>query len=291
LRRDPLIEVFRSQAASDCRERALVLRAKGIPYEELRDPESNRLLVDEARAREALVELRDYEEENRNWPPKDAPLRRARGGPEGIALYATVLILVFVLDRNGAFGASWKSAGASLGGLSLAEPWRALTALTLHTGPPHLISNLIFGALFGYLVAAGLGGGIGWLAILVAGTLGNQMSAALRGPGTVSMGASTAVFAAVGILVGSEWRRRVFLRQRRLRRVAPFLMGALLLGYLGMGGENTDVSAHVTGLVAGLPIGALAAKLSDRTVQDRRLQIASGALALVLLLSAWSLAL
>ena len=239
----------------------------------------------------ALSELRDYESENADWPPKDPPVQKASGGFEAGAIYAALLILVFVLEQNHAFGADWIGKGASRSDLLISEPWRAVTALTLHTGPPHLISNLLFGVLFGFLVSINLGGGIAWLAILLAGTLGNLLNGALRGPATGSIGASTAVFAAVGILVGCEWRRRVLLREQRLRRAAPFVMGALILGYFGMGGENTDVAAHVTGLFAGFLVGLALARVPLDTIHRKKTQLFCGAFAILLLGAAWGIAL
>ena len=37
------------------------------------------------------------------------------------------------------------------------------------------------------------------------------------------MGASTAVFGAVGVLAGAEWLRRTLIRETRLRIMAPLL--------------------------------------------------------------------
>jgi len=169
-----------------------------------------------------------------------------------------------------------------------ADPWRIFTALSLHSGPPHLISNLIFGSLFGFLVAASLGGGISWLAIVLAGGMGNFLNGLIRGPASSSIGASTAVFAAVGILSGCEWRRRVLLRQRKVRRAAPFVMASLILGYLGMGGENTDVAAHVLGLIAGFGVGVMCARIRQETIGRKRVQLVSGGLALLLMVGAWA---
>ena len=114
-----------------------------------------------------------------------------------------------------------------------------------------------------------------------------------RGEALLSLGASTAVFGAVGVLTGSEVVRRHLLRQRRLRRAAPVLVGFLLLSYLGMGGaENrettTDVSAHLTGMLAGVAIGAPLGRIPLGLAQDRRFQALSVALLLSSLLVAWA---
>ena len=43
--------------------------------------------------------------------------------------------------------------------------WRTITALTLHSGLAHLISNLVFGCAFGGLAAHSLGSGLAWFSI------------------------------------------------------------------------------------------------------------------------------
>ena len=208
-------------------------------------------------------------------------------GADHRAGYIAFLIAVFVLDDKGAFGADWKALGALRSDLLYSEPWRCFTALSLHSGPPHLISNLVYGSLFGFLTSMSLGGGIAWLAIVLAGAMGNFLNGLIRGPGSSSIGASTAVFAAVGVLSGCEWRRRVLLRQRRIRRAAPFLIAALILGWMGMGGDNTDVAAHVTGLIAGFVGGVLCARIGQAAVDSRSTQLVCGALAVTLMCAAW----
>jgi len=51
-----------------------------------------------------------------------------------------------------------------------------VTALTLHVDSGHLITNLGFGMLFGYLAGQLLGPGIAWASILAAGALGNFLT-------------------------------------------------------------------------------------------------------------------
>jgi hypothetical protein len=71
------------------------------------------------------------------------------------------------------------------------------------------------------------GAGLGALALLAAGALGNLADAWLRAGEHLSIGASTAVFAAVGLLGGSEARARHLLAEPRARRFAP--VGAAVL--------------------------------------------------------------
>lgn len=282
------VEVFRSAGRRACEERGLVLHTRDLPYRIARDAQGWSLHVPEALAEAALRELRLYEEENRDWPPRETLPPPGYGVAQGAMLYVATLLLARFLAVGGAFGRDWSVAGRADGAaLRAGELWRSVTALTLHTGTPHLLSNLVFGAFFGSLVALSHGGGIAWLAALLAGTLGNLANALLLDPAHRSVGASTAVFGAIGVMVGSEWRRRYLLRMTRLKRLAPLLMGLLLLSYLGLEGERTDISAHVTGLFCGLPLGALLTHLPPEWGRSRPHQVAAGALALALLVLAW----
>ena len=300
-----LVEVFRSNAEKPCKERALVLNAQEIPFYFARRPDGFALLVPPDAEGEALRELLKYEEENRERRPKVELPPAAYGYGRSVAVYVSLLTLLFLLPYVRALGSDWRMDGVGhAAAIRSGEVWRAVTALTLHADVVHLLSNVIYGAALGLLVAYVHGGGLGWLAILGAGILGNLTNAVLRSPDHRSIGASTAVFGAVGVLAGAEWLRRTLIRETRLRIFAPLLIGLLLLGYLGMGGahlipdtleispadRSTDITAHVTGLFWGMPIGALLTLVPRRFATDRRFQRLMGATALALVAVAWILA-
>jgi membrane associated rhomboid family serine protease len=149
------------------------------------------------------------------------------------------------------------------------EWWRPFTSLFLHADPGHLLGNVFIGGVFCVMVAQSVGAWRGWALILAAGTLGNAVNAGLRFPAEfVSLGASTATFGAVGILVGTAsvaaWRSRSY---RELRPVlVPVVIGLILLGWYGSGGDsagtegnNTDVAGHFAGLASGVLLGGVAA--------------------------------
>lgn len=288
-----LLGTFATQ--KEARELSLVLRARNLPHEVRRANTGFFLLVQAARFDEAEVELEAYQAENEDWPPREEAPRPGALWARGTILYLATIVLLFAFQKGQAFGWDWHGAGRVDGERMLAGEWsRAMTALTLHADLVHLLSNMTYGALFGGLVAYSLGGGAGWLAILGAGALGNILNVALRGFEHRSIGASTAVFAAVGVLAGSEMVRRHLLRQRRLRRAAPLLVAFLLVSYLGMGGseqrdQTTDVSAHVAGLLAGLAVGAPLGRASQSWALDRRRQLWMGFAAIGSLALAWAL--
>ena len=126
----------------------------------------------------------------------------------------------------------------------------SLTALTLHADGSHLLNNLVFGALR-VPSRRGAGHGAGVAQHSGGGCRGEGINAWLHPRGHISIGASTGVFSALGLLVALQWKRYDPLRQHRLRRWAPPVIGAILLGYLGTSGARTDVLAHVCGIVSG----------------------------------------
>jgi membrane associated rhomboid family serine protease len=187
----------------------------------------------------------------------------------------------------------WFGAGRLVAGRVVAgEWWRTVTALTVHLELDHLGGNLVFGAFFGYFIGRYLGRGIGWLAVLVAAALANAETAFSLEPSHGSIGASTAVFAALGILTAYTWRRG-FLRETPWRwRVGPIVAGLGLLAFTGAGGENTDLFAHLAGFVTGFGSGlGLGRWLAPRALRSRTTQRVCAALALALVAGSWTWAL
>ena len=80
------------------------------------------------------------------------------------------------------------------------EAYRCVTALLLHADGAHLAGNMVALVLFGDVLCQIAGVGVTWMMILVCGTLGNLINAAFHETGHLSIGASTSVFGAVGML-------------------------------------------------------------------------------------------
>ena len=289
-----LVEIHRVRSRKRSSEVALVLHALGIPHHTRQLEEWYTILVPAQQAARALKQLELYSRENVDWPPpKTNPPFKSTGAPAAGA-YALILILMYPVGHRGFAGLNWWERGRVDSALMVdGEWWRSLTALSLHGSLGHLVGNIVFGALFTVLASHSLGWGLAWLGTILAGGLGNFANAWMQGPGHHAIGASTAVFGALGVLMTYEWLRREALAQPAMRRLAPLFGGAVLLGYLGMGvpGSNTDVLAHVTGLLVGCALGVTIGRrrLPDRLTQ--RGQAICGALALALMVVAWAVAL
>jgi membrane associated rhomboid family serine protease len=285
-----IVEVFRSFWRSACEERGFVLHAVGIESQVAWLGRAWVLLVPAVHQSAALAQLEHYEREN---PPRRrtaAPERLHRGAWLGSLAYAAVILCVGYLAGGLALNADWLEAGALAAGPTRAgEFWRAVTALTLHLDVGHVLANLGFGVVFGLLAGQLLGAGIAWTTVLFSAAAANLVNAFLQPDTYSSVGASTAVFATLGLLAAYSWRRRRDEGDRWAYRWAPLVAGVILLGFTGAGGERTDVLAHLTGFATGALAGV--AHAAFRVPRGVAAQIIAGALALSVVVGAWMLAL
>ncbi|MHC4947743.1 MAG: rhomboid family intramembrane serine protease [Planctomycetota bacterium] len=284
--------VFRSRHRPACAERALVLKALGIDHAVGLLDGAWTVSVPAPQAPFAVRQLDEYARESRDWPRKRVRVPFHRVGIRGVAAYVVVLLVVAALDGNMVLDLDWFGAGRVHTELVRSgEWWRTLTSLTLHLDFEHLLGNVLFGALFGLIVGQLLGNGLAWFSILVAGALGNGLNTLVQPPQHTAAGASTGVFAALGLLAAYVWRRRRDLKGRWAVRWSPLVGGVVLLAYLGSGGERTDIIAHLTGFLAGLGMGAYYGGLGPGVVVGPRGQWLLGMGALGLLAVAWAIAL
>jgi rhomboid protease GluP len=287
----PLAEIFSSTRLADCEQRAFVLRAVGIEHAVLSNGDLFGLLVPEELAASAIHHLRSYDEESRAVAPTPAPISLHPHGAIGSVLYAAIVIAVAYYAGRATLGFDWSAAGGlTAAAIDRAQWWRAITALTLHADLGHLLGNIAFGVPFGFFAAQLLGTGRAWLSILVAATAGNLFDSALMPPQQTTIGASTAVFAMLGLVAAYAWRRGAGATQRWALRWAPLIAAVALLGITGASGEHTDVIAHLAGFVSGALLGAVHGHWPN-LLAGRRSQWFAGTGALAAVAIAWTLAL
>jgi membrane associated rhomboid family serine protease len=272
-------------------ELALVLTARGVPFERRAGAAGFELWVPLAMAPVAATELTLYRHENA-LEIGARPLEEVGDGRPGVAVYGVLLLSAFIALHTDLFALDWLGAGRLEAGAVLAgEWWRVVTALTVHLELAHLLGNLAFGGFFGYFVGRHLGTGVGWLAVVAAAAAANGLNAWVESPAHRSIGASTAVFAMLGVLVVYTWRRG-FLRHTPWRaRIAPIVAGLGLLAFTGTAGENTDLGAHLFGFVVGAGGGLALARAPAAWLRAARVQHVAGALAIGLVVAAWSVGL
>jgi rhomboid protease GluP len=285
------VPVFRGSQAA-CFEYALVLEAKGVPYERVESDGAWLLVVAPPLAQAAADELTRYAAERAVRREAPAPFVPFAGSAMGAAVYAFVLILVAYCAGIELFGVDWLGAGALESKAGAAgEWWRAVTALTLHLDQEHLLGNLLFGMGIGVLAGRMFGPGFAWLGILLSGAAANIVDMLVSPSGHRAAGASTAVFAALGLLAGFGWGGRRNLRDRRFYRWAPLFAGVCLLALLGAGTEHVDVLGHLLGFMTGTAVGWIFARAGLPRSRSAAFQLTTGAIAAALLGGAWFLAL
>lgn len=290
---DPAVErvaVYRGSQVA-CREFGLVLEAKGLLYEVIELDGVWVLLVLPEAAAGARDELARYAAEQRivrDPPPVIIPYG---GAGLGAGIYAAVLLLTAYCAGIQWLGMDWLASGALDARAGAGEWWRAAAALTLHMDQAHLLGNLLFGVGIGILAGRVFGPGLAWASIVGAGAVGNYLDMLISPSTHRAVGASTAVFAALGLLAGFSWRQRLNLRERFRYRWAPLFAGVCLLGFLGTGGEHVDVLGHALGFATGIALGWNYARARVPRSRGYGLQLGAGGAALGLIVAAWILAL
>jgi len=257
-------------------ERSLVVAAMEIPHWVLRREEAFALCVEPERVAEVAEELRRFEAEE-SGRSRAVPAPAVAVVPHStISLYVCVWILCGLYGVETSGPKWWLERGtASSQAIMRGEWWQAITALTLHADIGHLGANLAAGLVYAAFLLPLMGAGWTWLFIVLAGGVGNLMNAwGHRDAEHLSIGASTAVFAALGLLVAAQCTLRTLaVRHVRMREfLLPVGAGLGLLAYLGVGDQQTDYTAHFFGLVAGVPFGVVAVSLRLGTRTPRWVQ-------------------
>ena len=245
-------------------DRALVILAMGQACQIEKAPEDDGyvLLADPGEVGRIEVELATYEHEQAAPAPVVVPPMEFDAGALPSALWVLSVCVVFGMQREHPeiIGRAISSSQAIF---AQGEWWRPFTALFLHADMMHLFGNIASGVLFGTWVCRSIGPWLGWALILTAGALGNGLNAAARFDEPFSsLGASTAVFGALGILTGIAIYQT--LRDQSspagFRHLVPLGGGLVLLSWLGVGSDpRTDVAGHVCGFAVGILIGLIAA--------------------------------
>jgi len=154
-----------------------------------------------------------------------------------------------------------------------------------------LMMNLGAGTAIGFLASRQMGVGTAWLLTVLGAGMANFSEALASVPAHQSVGASTAVFAALGLLAAHSWRTYGVLAKTSLRRRAPIIAGVALLGFLGTAGEGTNLVAHLFGFTYGAMLGILAAQPGFTRLFARIPQWSYGVIALGVIALSWFLAL
>ncbi len=285
---DVPLRVARRRERAD--EWALVLVAEGMSPSVWHAQNGYVLGVPPQEAERAAAALSAYDRENLAVVYEDEK-------PAGVMhVYVALVVVALLLDFYFVTalwdqGIHWTERGsADAGRIVQGEFWRTVTALTLHANLIHVLANVVAGAVFFSIVSAMLGAGLGFFAILLAGAGGNLINAFVHGSLFVSVGASTAVFGAVGVLGGLGVARRRRRGARGKHVWVPIAAGLALLAMLGTAGERVDLLGHLFGFLVGGVLGVVVAIVAPRR-PGARVQWALGVAAIAVVALSWMLAL
>jgi rhomboid protease GluP len=294
---EPSTGVIGPLQSRQVREWTLVLASMGIAHA-VRDaapdtPPGWVILVAAGDRPRAIRAIELYEAENKNWPPRRArellPYARSLAAP----LVMLMLVLFYAVTGPASDSSAWFMRGTAASDRILhGQVWRTVTALTLHADTIHVLGNALSGSIFLSAVNRRLGDGRGPLLMLIAGALGNGMNALWYRTGHLSIGASTAVFGAVGILAATQLAINKSAGPRSwLERAAPVVGGLALLGMLGAS-PHSDLLAHLFGLFAGILVGLVAGRVIGRSQRRSSpvVQIVCALVTVGTVVGSWSLA-
>lgn len=252
-----MTELFKNLSKNQADVYVLVLSSSDITHHVKKVGRKWSIWINDKNRERALSTIEQYLEENQNFHSTDEPLYY-KSHKTFTGLWASFVLLVCYVaitmsNNSHAFITVY---GSSSFHILQGELYRTVTSLMLHADILHLAGNILGIALFGTLVCSITGWGVGWLMILTTGIAGNLANAALYKTGHLSIGASTAVFGAIGILAGQQFFKKLRLPGQRTRAWLPLGGGIALLGILGSG-ENVDIMAHLFGFMAGIITGSL----------------------------------
>lgn len=257
-RADTPVAVGRYPSLAGAEQNALVVLALGRPCWILPDGGGFVLAVEPADEPAVGAELAAFAAEETERRPA-SPFVLPWAGAPGLALSllaALALVAAFLWQQHDPALAA-RGANSSVAVFGAAEWWRPLTALLLHADGRHLLGNVVGGVCFLTLVIHALGRWLGLALVLAAGVAGNLLAAWHHYPEPFrAVGASTAVFGALGILTGLGALDAATGQRRATALLVPLFGGLTMLAWLGTGGgPQVDVVGHCAGFGAGLLLG------------------------------------
>jgi len=252
-----MVILFENLSANQADTYRLVLSSSGISHCSKKGEHGWNILVNDTEHEKAINTIEQYLKENRDFHPTDDPLcHEYRKTLTGLWVSAILLASHVAITTGNDSEVFVRTYGASAFHILRGELYRSVTALMIHANAMHLAGNMLGIAIFGTAVCTITGWGVGWFMILATGVSGNLMNAVLYKTGHLSIGASTAVFGAVGILAAHQFFKKFRLPGRRMKAWLPLGAGLAILSMLGSG-EHTDLTAHLFGFMAGLILGGV----------------------------------
>jgi len=268
-------------------EWSLVFQAMHIPFLLEEEGKEYNFMIPPEFQKEAHKQILLYEEENRFHAINTQLLTPV----DSISIiFIPFIFLVFhmiVHQYNEKYRFIELGSASSLSILK-GEWWRLVTALTLHSGFRHIAGNIVMGIIIVNSLFAFTGVGLAWFTVLLSGIFGNLINALMHKTNFISIGSSTAVFGALGVLSGILLFNR--LKYTLRQAVVPFAGAVALLGITGAG-QHTDIGGHLWGFVSGIIIGIIIAlTIIRKKIPSKKTQIVFITISWLLPFLAWYIA-
>lgn len=251
-----MIPVFQNLTKEETDIYSLVLSATGITYRIEETVSGYEILTEEEISNTAVSAVRLYLEENRSIRSDSLSFAASfHTTYSGLFIALLLYIIHWKLYAKENVDAYINAFGSSASKILGGEYYRCITSLFLHGDDLHLVGNMAGILIFGTSVCSITGAGIGWCMILFSGFLGNLLNAGFYESLHLSIGASTAVFSAIGILSGQQMIYHLEDKGLNIRALIPIGAGFAFLALLGSS-PNSDFMAHFFGYISGIISGA-----------------------------------
>ena len=282
-----MVTLFEHLTREDAETFSLVLNAVGIGHRVTGTTSRYCIDVPEPLTEAALTAIHRYQAENAVPLTEPIPARH-RPAPlplSGIFVALILLTVYLAIEGSQAPQDYDKVFGADARRIMGGDIYRCATALLLHADATHIVANMVGIALFGGAVCAITGAGVGWFMILASGILGNLINAWAYQQDHLSVGASTAIFGAIGMLCGIQGLAAI--RTGKGWKQVGLIAGAgiALLAFLGTG-IRSDIGAHLFGWLAGVLFGVIHGVFFNSPL-GKKWQITAAAIAMLSLVAAW----
>lgn len=265
----------------------LVLTSAAIPHQVNYQPDKCSIAVPRYHRRAAITVVSLYLRENPTPSLPDQP-PTVRGHKTFSAFFIVPFLAIIhaLISPGYEHRVFVETFGADAEQILRGDIYRCITALFLHQDWPHVVNNMVGLALFGTVAASISGWGVGWLMILFAGLTGNLITALWYQNDHISIGASTAVFGALGLCIALNlWlRARGYIPFSRIW--LPVAGGLALLGLLGTS-PHTDLMAHLSGFGCGVLVGGVYGWISSKP-QGLAVQLAAAISAFATIVLCWA---
>ncbi|OEU49583.1 MAG: hypothetical protein BA861_08995 [Desulfobacterales bacterium S3730MH5] len=278
--------IFKGLTAGKANEYGLVLDSSGIPYHVRKGENGWDMYVHDSVCDKALNAIEEYVKENQApHPEQEACSSQYEKTFSGIWVSFILLAFHAVIAIHHDNQAVIRTYGSAAQQILHGELYRTVTSLMIHANVLHLLGNMFCIALFGTAVCRIMGPGVGWLIILLSGICGNLMNALLYQRNHLSVGSSTAIFGAIGVLAGYRFLREYRHPGGRARAWLPLGGGLALLAFLG-GAKHSDLTAHAFGFLSGIIIGVIYCFFVNRPA-GRQYQICFLLFTLSIIVTSW----